>query len=216
MLVNRGLKIPAFRSRSHYLFASLVWAILAAQIYLFTNQQSAPTLPLLDIDRRIPYLPSSIFAYVGIYALMFWASLRITDLKFATRYLCFWVILQLSAMCIYLAYPVSYPRALFIHDANVASSWHSLIAVWHRLDGPANCLPSLHVSTALMALSAFMRGAGAMPTKVATCIAILMAMATILSTLTFKQHYVVDLFAGAIQAGIVYWFVFKSGFLKVH
>jgi membrane-associated phospholipid phosphatase len=87
--------------------------------------------------------------------------------------------------------------------------------MWHGLDGPANCLPSLHVSTALMALTAFTRRSGASSNLLANSVATLIAVATIVSTLTFKQHYVVDLIAGAAQAAIVYWLVFKTGFVEV-
>jgi membrane-associated phospholipid phosphatase len=213
--LNRRISIPAFKSRTYYLVASVVWAALAAQIYLITNRVGAPTLDLLEFDKRVPYLPSSLAAYVSIYLLMLWASLRITNLKFATLYLCFWVTLQLSAMVVYLVYPISYPRALFTDSVDPNSPWSSLIAMWHLLDGPANCLPSLHVSTALMALTAFSRRAGSPAKAVSKGVAGLIAMATIASTLTFKQHYVVDLIAGAAQAGFIYWLVFKSGLLEV-
>ena len=69
-------------------------------------------------------------------------------------------------------------------------------------DAPVNCLPSLHVCTATLCALA-MRGSrwfGA-----AQCIACLCAA----STLTFKQHYAVDVITGAALGAAAWWLCFR-------
>jgi membrane-associated phospholipid phosphatase len=212
------LKLPAFKTRHQFLLVCLLWAMLAAQIYLFTNTPGAPTLALWEIDRRVPYIELSVIGYISIYLLMLWACLRITDMKFATQYLCFWMLLQFTAMFVYLLFPVSYPREIFTQTQRSDSAITEFIQFWHRLDGPANCLPSLHVSTSIMAFLAFTRRArsGEAFSVLSTVFASSLSIVTIISTLTFKQHYFVDLLGGALQAGIVYWLVFRSGLIRVH
>jgi membrane-associated phospholipid phosphatase len=221
------INLPPFKSRKYFWLASVAWAILAAQIYLFTNRPGAPTLPLLNIDLLVPFIPVSVVGYVAIYGLMAWACLRITNMQFATQYLFFWMLLQFSAMFVYLVYPISYPRERFtqaglvkvVNDSALSDLvLNNVVQFWHKLDGPANCLPSLHVSTALMALLAFSSRATLVQSKnrLSRLFAYVVATATVVSTLTFKQHYFVDLLAGALHAAIVYLLVFKSGLIKVN
>jgi membrane-associated phospholipid phosphatase len=67
---------------------------------------------------------------------------------------------------------------------------------WVRtIDAPVNCCPSLHVSSCLLCLwlLGFERRARALAVGA-------VALASIVSTLTFKQHYAIDILAGALLA----------------
>lgn len=149
-------------------------------------------LPLSSLDLAIPFLPGLLPLYVAYIPFYWWTVARSEDDEAASRI--FWAThLQLAlAAVVWVLFPVAMPRELFYRPE--AYNWAD--AFWRWFDAPNNCLPSLHAANGLLFIQVnWQRPARAFHTIV--------ALAIIASTLLVKQHYVVDLAAGAVVYAVV-------------
>jgi membrane-associated phospholipid phosphatase len=187
------------------LFA-LFGLIVGGAAYLFANRvQLSPAvfLPLLWIDRAIPFLPATGWIYAGQYLFLAWAFLCFDNLARGSRFIYACVFIQTLAVGIFFIFPISYPRELFAIPPETYSFNYELVVFWRKLDAPYNCLPSLHVSISLLCLSAFETGKLSR-FYMTSIVAVLLSV----STLTFKQHYFADVVAGVFLAWFSYWLFF--------
>ena len=148
-------------------------------------------LPLTTVDRAIPFWPVSGVLYFGAFVLLLLTFIALrTDRERATRFLYACLFAQVLGMLCFLLWPTAYPRELYPLPAS-ASRLGAALAVWCRSNDLAlNCLPSLHVSTVVICVLALRGSRWFLP-------ALLAGVPLALSTLTFKQHYVLDVVAGA-------------------
>ena len=123
------------------------------------------------------------------------------DLRRCLRFLYALVLVQAAAAATYLVFPLRYPRAESIaHAAGADPLTAALVEAVHSLDAPVNCLPSLHVTSGLLCMALVGRRTPPLAFAVGA-----VAFASIVSTLTFKQHYAIDLPAGALYAAVAWW-----------
>jgi membrane-associated phospholipid phosphatase len=161
----------------------------------------APALPL---DQLIPLRPTWALvygtAYLFLILLPVFVVCREEHIRRTVRaYLLVW----LTAYACFLLYPTVAPR-----PEHVAGEG---FGVWglrflYDADPPYNCFPSLHVAhsfVSALACTRLHRGLGA--------VAIICAFLVGLSTLFIKQHYVLDVLAGMLLAGLAYW-IFLRGY----
>ncbi len=160
--------------------------------------------PALSLDRALPLQPAWALVYGALYAFLIVLPvllvrqddhIRRTFLAYLmvwiAAYVCFWV------------YPTIAPRAAKVPGTG--------FAVWglrflYDADPPYNCFPSLHVAHSFVsALTCYRvhRRVG--------IVAIICASLVGLSTLYTKQHYILDVIAGAFLAGVAY-VVFLRGY----
>jgi len=163
----------------------------------------APALPL---DRALPLQPAWALVYGALYLFLILLPLFVVRQEEQIRrtllaYLAVWV----TAYACFLAYPTVAPR-----PAGVVGSG---VVVWglrflYAADPPFNCFPSLHVAHSFVsALTCHLvnRGLGV----AAVACASLVGAATLLT----KQHYLVDVLAGVLLAGLA-WLVFLRGYAR--
>ncbi len=81
----------------------------------------------------------------------------------------------------------------------------------YSMDPANNLFPSIHCLTSWFCVIAI-RKQKRIPTWYQV-LSVIIALAICISTLTTKQHVVVDVFAGVFLAEFSYWFVQKSGFI---
>lgn len=160
-------------------------------VYQHLNAALTPRFDLwVPLDGLIPFLPWTWLVYASFYLLLplaaWWArpgEYPKTLAAVLTANLVCWV-------C-FVAFPAHYPRPSL---AGVEPAWlHDAIALMWRDDLPGNTWPSIHVSTSLLValrLRAMRGGSGWL----------WWAGAIALSTLTVKQHFVVDVAGGALLA----------------
>lgn len=142
----------------------------------------------LPVDHAIPFLPWTFAVYVSIYALPLGVGWRASAEDFSRMILGTVPLMGLSWLS-FLLLPAEYPRPA----AATAGAWAGAYAWLHGLDGPGNTFPSLHVGvTALAALRTRAWPDGRWWSA--------WAVAIILSTLTTKQHFVVDVVGGVLLA----------------
>jgi len=177
--------------KTKWLAGALLLAFTSA-LYGFTNRVhgAAHRLPLSLLDRG-PLLPWTAWVYAS-YPLLFLAAFALEDdARRLRRYLEATLALNLASNAFFLAFPTTLDRA----PAPPGALGATLLEAVRSLDAPANCLPSLHVSTSYLAAFLAARrspGHGAAAFAWASAIAV--------STVTTKQHYAADVFAGLLLA----------------
>jgi membrane-associated phospholipid phosphatase len=169
---------------------------------------AAVELPLTALDRAIPFWPASGVVYFGAFVFLAAAFLALRDRGQATRFLYASLLAQSIGMVVFLFWPTAYPREVFPLPASAGALGAALVHYVRATDAPVNCLPSLHVCTATLCALA-LRGSRGF--SAGLCIAVLCAA----STLTFKQHYVVDVISGALLGIAAWWVCFRWRGLQV-
>jgi len=178
--------------------AGLLVALVCALLYALPSALTLQRAVLIDVpawERAIPFLPLSVWPYVAQYPLLLWAYFGCRDARRCARFLLAVLVVQASAALAYLLLPLRYPRELHQAAADTDTLTRAAVQWVRTIDAPVNCCPSLHVSSCLLCL--WLTGFERLPRALALGS---VALASIASTLTFKQHYAIDIAAGALLA----------------
>lgn len=168
-------------------FASSVFYIGQAGYFMLT-----------PLDHGLPFLPWTSLVYVMLYPFLFYMCFDIKNYQNLNKVLYAFMFLIISSCLIFILYPVAYPREFYPLPYTNNLGVNLLRAV-RMLDRPVNCFPSLHVSSVYLFSFAFWH-------ECRKKFAIFMAISTAisLSTLTTKQHYILDVIAGLTLATVIY------------
>ena len=162
------------------------------------------------VDDRIPLIPWMVTIYLGCY--IFWVVNYILGSRqtqeTAFRFLGADIIAKLVCMLCFLVFPTTNVRPV-IEEKTV---WDSLLLWLYRADAADNLFPSIHCLTSWFCFIA-VRENERIP-KWYKAVSVFLAAAVCISTLTTKQHVLIDVFAGVGLAEGRYLFVKKSGFAK--
>lgn len=162
-------------------------------------------LPLTALDEAIPYLPWTVWIYGTATWACFLAWAVVPSRLEARRLWASIAIAAIACCAIFIAFPTTYPRSFY--PTPLDGSLTALeLADLRAADTAANCIPSLHVAlAAVMALAgiSFPLGPRAHRALVVLCVA--WATLVALSTLTVKQHYIVDVPSGAAVGALAWW-----------
>lgn len=205
------MKLPAIHSaRGHFMAAAATVVACALMYFIPQHWQFAAAieLPLTTLDRAIPFWPASGLVYFGAFVFLIAAFLTLRDRAEATRFLYASLLAQVIGMLVFLVWPTAYPREAFPLPGSASALGAALVHYVRATDAPVNCLPSLHVCTATLCALA-LRGSRWFGAGLG--IAVLCAA----STLTFKQHYVVDVIGGALLGFAAWWVCFRWRGLQV-
>ncbi len=166
--------------------AALGYAVFSVG-YLFTGRYHAGTpilIPPLTPDRAIPFLSGSVWIYNSQFVFLAWTIATMKDPAKLFRAM---ALASLAAFSVFFFFPTEIARD-FVPGAGLTGDSFRFL---YSLDTPANCFPSLHV--ALAAIAAENRRGP---------VATLWAGLIIVSTLTTKQHYFIDVAGGLVLAAI--------------
>ena len=153
------------------------------------------------IDLEIPFLPWTISIYFGCY--MFWIVNYILCVRLgkerAWRFLGADFAAKLVCLICFLVFPTTNTRPEIIGT----SIWDDLMRFLYSVDSADNLFPSIHCLTSWFCYIGI-RGQKAIPRwyRTASCV---FALAVFVSTLTTKQHVLIDVAAGAALAEGMYW-----------
>ncbi|MDO8585356.1 MAG: phosphatase PAP2 family protein [bacterium] len=165
-----------------------------------TAVRSVETSFLTPIDGMIPFIPEFVFPYMSLYAL-FWlpviVSRNITLRDFAT------IIVATAGMfavafTVYAIIPSRYPRPEVCPDTSFV--YYILAKALYAYDLPNNTLPSTHAAVVAILLSAARKKFG----RRTYAVYALWGASILLSTVTVKQHFVVDLVSGIVLGVVMY------------
>ncbi len=198
-----GIKLPAIRSVRGKYFAGVLTIVLTAVLYVVPNRlygSSGTLLPMTLLDIAIPFWPASGVIYATTFAFLLGTFISIRDLSDASRFLYACLFAQVLAAACFALWPTTYPRELYPISTQLSPFGAALVRFFRDLDSPANCLPSLHVSATALCVAV-------LNTRRHSIAAVVAGLLFTLSTLTFKQHYVVDVLAG-LALGLLAYFLF--------
>lgn len=201
-----SIRLPGIRSRGAKYAWGLACALYAAVLYMGPNRfhwRQPLELPMTPIDNAVPFIPATGWIYGGIYLFLVASFVALRDLGRVSRFLYACAFVQLVAAAIFILWPTVYPRELFPVPAAAHPFNGALVDFFRRLDTPANCFPSLHVTTGLLCAAALRPQLSNRGFAAVAAVALLLAT----STLTFKQHYFADV-ASAVLLGALGYFMF--------
>ena len=202
-LTRTSLALPLFITAKNKVLVGVIAFIFASIIYLSSNHFLLFTphlLTLTKLDKAIPFIPATIWIYLTEYFLFISVYLLYKDLANLNKYLYSFMGMQIVSVLIFIFYPTIYPRADFPLPTNAHSLTIQVFSYFRILDLPTNCLPSLHISSCYLSAFIFLE-----EQREKFWFFFLWATAIGLSTLTTKQHYIVDVVAGLLMAYIFYW-----------
>lgn len=168
---------------------------------------------LTDIDEKIPFIPQFIWIYHSIVPVIALTAILLFQKREIFLGLVFSIIFAGIFMCLsYIAFPSFYPREMLV-DSSTLTGW--LIEITRSIDGPHNTFPSGHVTFAWLLV--FFVGLSQYTRKHLWIQGVYFFWATLLtiSTLTLKQHFIVDVFSGIVLATATY-FLARKLFVRQH
>lgn len=185
--------------------AGAVLFTLAGFMYYITNHHPIFTpreLPLLPIDRAIPFVPWTVLIYVSEYFFFTAVYLVVRDMENLNKYLYSFFTTQAFSCLIFFFWPTIFPRDLYPVPADTNPIVNTVFHMLRTGDAATNCFPSLHVSTVYLSVFIFFD-------EQREKLPFFLTWGTLiaLSTLPTKQHYFVDIAAGFALSVLVY-FVF--------
>ncbi len=173
-----------------------LWSSVLYIGYILTNKFQIfdpHTLPLTKLDQAIPFLPWTTAPYLILVLGMYLFAFIDKEDDFISALVALTIAVCINYL-IYLVYPTIYPRPTIPQSTEIgANLYYWLISI----DTPANCFPSGHITTPAVGCWYLARHRKNLRPLLITTFTILS-----LTTLTTKQHYIVDIPAGLFTAGI--------------
>lgn len=195
-----SLAVPSRR------FVALAAALLLLLPLYFVIPASvgnrAVHVPAIFVDHLVPVEPGWMYVYGSIYVFVLLPLLVVRQEELFCRAIKAYLLVLVAAYTGFIAYPAAAPRPSIVPAAGFAS-W--CLRLTYSIDSLYNCFPSLHVAHSFVsALTCYRvnRGVGIAATGWAALIGI--------STLFVKQHYAVDVLAGALVAALAYALFLRS------
>jgi membrane-associated phospholipid phosphatase len=182
--------------------ASLVNAVL----YLVPNHvqlRPARQLPWTALDAAVPFVPATLWIYFSDYLLVASAFLLCRDWTEVRRFVRAYFALLVVGSAVHLLWPTTFPRDGFPVSGDGITV--TAFRILRQIDLPTSCLPSMHVASSYLAAFSLWRHR---PSVRAVWLA--WATAVAVSTLTAKQHYLVDVVAG-LGVAAAFWALFFWG-----
>jgi membrane-associated phospholipid phosphatase len=180
------------------LVLSVILIVGGYQLYFWCQRHplAAPREFRFTLDRRIPYWPS----WVWIYSLLYYPAILYVNWavdsprEFVYLAGSFLGLLAMQ-MVFFVVFPVATPESWRL--INGRRTWSErFLAIVQRLDARSNSFPSMHTSVAMLTALYLQPQLGTW--------AYLFPVLIALSCLFTKQHYVVDLPAGAALGWLAY------------
>jgi membrane-associated phospholipid phosphatase len=195
--------LPIFLTSENKWPAAILMFLLATLLYLASNHNPVFEPQLLGmtwVDRVIPFLPRSVWIYTSEYIFFLIVYINCRDMINLNKYLYAFVALQLISVTIFFFWPTTYPRDLFPLPDHLDPLTSYVFNSLRQTDMPTNCCPSLHVSSVFLSVFIFLDDQ-----RKKFPLFFLWGIAISVSTLTTKQHYLVDVIAGFLLATLLYW-----------
>lgn len=162
------------------------------------------------LDEKIPLIPWTIVIYFGCY--LFWIVNYVIgcrqDQEKAFRFMSADFLAKIVCLLCFLVFPTTNIRPVI--EGN--SLWDELMRLLYRLDAADNLFPSIHCLTSYFCFIAVRNNQKIPPWYQA--LSLFITISICLSTLTTKQHVLIDVIAGVLLAELSWLFVDKSGFSR--
>lgn len=200
---TQNWSLPLFLTRENKYVAGAFLFLIAAILYLTSNHFhffQPQLLPMSWVDHVVPFLPLTVWIYISEYIFFIAVYLTTKDVINLNRYIYSFLALQTFAVLIFWIWPTTYPRELFPLPSNLDPITYYVFNSLRQTDTAANCCPSLHVSSVYLSSFIFLK-----EQRKKFPFFFLWGTAIALSTLTTKQHYLIDVTAGLACAIVFHW-----------
>lgn len=169
---------------------------VVSMVYYLTNHlhwREPLELPLLKPEQQIPFLTWTVWPYLILLLLTYLLVLIQKRELFHCSMLALLMGTLLNAVW-WIVLPVTYPRPPMPAGEGLTIALYQWLC---RIDSPANCFPSAHITLPAIAFHAMLKQHPRLRGLMVSLFALLS-----LTILTTKQHYLVDLFGGLVTAWI--------------
>jgi membrane-associated phospholipid phosphatase len=198
-------------NRPYRVTLPMVALVSLVPLYVFIAQENRGQpahVPAIALDDLIPLQPVWSLVYGALYLFLIVLPVFVICQEELIRrtvraYLAVW----LTAYAVFLLYPTVAPRPDYeLVPGGGFGAWG--LQILYDADPPFNCFPSLHVAHSFVGALAVYRMHRGLGLFAVVCAAIVG-----LSTLFAKQHYVLDVVAGAAPAHVAYA-IFLRGYSR--
>ena len=197
-------------AKAKYLFLAMV-PYFALYFLIQSLIQTGGYNLLTEMDLKIPFIPHFIWIYHTIIPVILATGLIVLQKRNIFLALIFASIFAGIVLCsFYVLFPAFYPREA-LADTTTMSGW--LIEWTRAIDGPHNTFPSGHVTFAWLLVFFANLSQYVKENQWLRFVYILWAILISISTLTLKQHYIVDVISGFALASLIY-FLSKRLFVR--
>ena len=149
-------------------------------------------LPLTWLDRWAGFRPEPwAWIYETVFVLIAAVPWLSTAREQLHRYVLGFALLSSISFLVFIAFPVASPRPLQVRE-------HAFLWFLTQVDGPLNAFPSLHAGTLVYTLSVARRMFERQCPPLVWLLLGVWSLLILFATLATKQHYAVDLAAGAV------------------
>lgn len=163
-----------------------------------------------SLEEKIPLVPWTILIYFGCY--LFWiVNYAIGCRREREEAFCFMgadILAKFVCLLCFLAFPTTNVRPVI----EGYSLWEEGMRLLYQIDAADNLFPSIHCLTSWLCVIAVRRNEK-IP-KWYRVLSVLIALSICVSTLTTKQHVIVDVIAGVLLAEGSFFAARKSGFSR--
>lgn len=162
------------------------------------------------VDARIPLVPWTVFIYFGCY--LFWIVNYVIgcrqDREEAFRFLSADFAAKLICLFCFVLFPTTNVRPQIMGT----SLWDECMRILYQIDAADNLFPSIHCLTSWFCVLAVWKNQQV--PRWYQYVSVLIAISIFLSTLTTKQHVLIDVFAGVALAQLSFMFVARTRYYK--
>ena len=187
-------------SRPYPVSVAMVALVSLVPFYIVIGGLSegrAVHVPAVALDRLVPLEPAWALVYGSLYLFLIVLPVFVVrEPEHVRRTVLAYLTVWIAAYVCFLLYPTIAPRPAGVSGRGFVL-WS--LRFLYQADPPYNCFPSLHVAHSFVSAFACYpvnRRVG----RAATLCAVLVGLSTVFA----KQHYVLDVVAGALLAGVAY------------
>ena len=197
----------SFLSRRKHLYLLLLYPLVGLGFLYCRTMVTQPAFLIEwpDVDRVIPFVPLMVWPYVSWYFVVafpfIWLGIR--NGREFVRYCIFIFGGMTSAYLIYLLFP----NGIALRPAydSLGSGWEYDLLRWvYTNSTPRNVSPSIHVIDTIGVWIALTRDKTLWDRWWFKALLAAVCLAIIASTVTIKQHSVLDIFTGLVWSGLWY------------
>jgi membrane-associated phospholipid phosphatase len=152
--------------------------------------------PAIALDHAVSLQPEWIGVYMSHYVFVLLPVFVVGDREFFRRVMRAYLMAFIIGYIGFLVYPTVSPRPVAVPGDGLAA-W--CLRLNYSLDTPYNCFPSLHVAVSVLAALACYR----VHARLGMAAGVWAALIGV-STLYTKQHYAIDVIAGALLGYVAY------------
>ena len=164
------------------------------------------------IDNLIPVIPATIIIYLGCY--LYWLVNYVIGAgqedDEAYKFLSADLFAKLICMVIFIAFPTTNTRPVLEDEG----FFTEVLKMLYQIDAADNLFPSIHCLTSWFSLIAVRKNPNVK--TVYKIISVIITVAICVSTLTTRQHVIVDVAGGIALAEFSYLIVDKIGFTRIY